>query len=122
VRLEVDTEPALMPLDKAVALGVVVNELVTNAAKHAYPPPAEGTIKVQLHRGDGAYTLQVADGGPGLPSEPSRTGLGMRLVRSLAQQLGATLTVSPPPGAAFTLRLPEEPTAGRPQATQARLL
>jgi two-component sensor histidine kinase len=122
VALEVDAEPALVPLDKAVALGVVVNELVTNAAKHAYPPPAKGTISVQLHRDGAALALQVGDGGPGLPNEPSKTGLGMRLVRSLVQQLGATLTISHLPGANFTVRLPDDVRDRPGQGAQGRLL
>src|SRR6185369_5810006 len=48
IKIEVKAEPAAMPLDRAVALGIVVNELVTNAAKHAYPAPAEGLIGVSL--------------------------------------------------------------------------
>jgi len=122
VSLEVDAEPALLPLDKAVALGVVVNELVTNAAKYAYPSPAKGTISVHLHRQDGAFTLQVGDGGPGLPGEPSKAGLGMRLVRSLVQQIGGALSVSHAPGATFTVRLPDELRADPTQAAQGRLL
>jgi two-component sensor histidine kinase len=122
VDLEVDAEPAVVPLDKAVALGVVVNELVTNAAKYAYPPPVHGTIVIRLARDDGSLVLQVEDSGPGLPKEVPKTGLGMQLVRSLVQQLGATLKVSRPPGAVFAIRLPDPGGRGTAQGAQARLL
>jgi two-component sensor histidine kinase len=107
IDLEVVAEPADLPLDKAVAMGVVVNELVTNAAKHAYPPPTRGPVSVKLRHVDGELVLTVGDSGKGLPAEPPPTGLGMRLVRSLVQQLGARLEVVHSPGAAFQVRLPD---------------
>ncbi|WP_133255028.1 sensor histidine kinase [Phenylobacterium hankyongense] len=106
VRIEVTAEPAALPLDKAVSLGVVVNELVTNAAKHAYPAPARGSISVRLGHRDGDLTLSVSDCGTGLPGTPSAHGLGMRLVRSLVQQNGGTLDIEHHPGATFTITLP----------------
>jgi two-component sensor histidine kinase len=120
VRLHCHVDPAVMPLDKAVALGVVVNELVTNAAKHAYPEPAGGPIEVKLVHAAPGLLLSVGDVGCGLPPETPSTGLGMRLVRSLVQQIGATLEIERGPGAVFRVRLPE---AAQPQqpAGQARL-
>jgi two-component sensor histidine kinase/PAS domain-containing protein len=120
VRLELTADPAVMPLDRAVALGVIVNELVTNAAKHAYPPPAAGVIGVALRRGPDGLVLTVADTGRGLPPDLPEGGMGMRLIRSLVQQIGAALDIEPQPGAAFHVRLaePTAPTAAR----QTRLL
>lgn len=105
VRLEVRSEPAALPLDMAVALGVIVNELVTNAAKHAYPPPASGAIVVELRRSAGGLDLIVADAGVGLSGQLG-AGLGMRLIRSLAQQIGATVERGDGPGAVFTVKVP----------------
>jgi two-component sensor histidine kinase len=122
VRLELEAEPAVLPLDKAVALGVVVNELVTNAAKHAYPAPAIGAISVRLVRDGAELRLTVGDSGPGFPAELPRSGLGMRLVRSLVQQMGATFTVEHNPGATFTVRVPDVATRGASQGAQTRLL
>jgi two-component sensor histidine kinase len=114
IDLKVVAEPTALPLDKAVAMGVVVNELVTNAAKHAYPPPARGLVSVKLAHADGELVLTVGDSGKGLPAEPSPTGLGMRLVRSLVQQLGARLEVVHSPGATFHVRLPDPQRPARP--------
>jgi two-component sensor histidine kinase/PAS domain-containing protein len=108
VRLEVVADPATLPLDKAVALGVVVNELVTNAAKHAYPAPASGVIAVALRRAPGELTLSVSDTGAGLPEAPCADGLGMRLVRSLVQQIGGAMEARSGPGATFSITLPEQ--------------
>ncbi len=89
-------------------IGMVVNELVTNAAKHG---DRDSPITVCFGRDDtGACVLSVSDGGPGLPpgfDPEANKGLGMRVVRSLTQQLGGTLSVGPGPegrGAAFTIR------------------
>lgn len=123
VRIELSAEPAVMALDRAVALGVVVNELVTNAAKHAYPPPSEGVVHVTLAHGPQGLVLSVGDSGQGLPAEPSNAGLGMRLVRSLVQQIGATLEIERHPGATFRVHLPEAPAqpAAGAAGGQARL-
>lgn len=122
VRIDVDAEPTMAPLDEAVALGLIVNELVTNAAKYAYPSPAAGVIRVGLHNRPGEeLVLRVSDEGRGLPVEGSPSGIGMRLVRSLVQQCHGELEVAHNGGASFTVRLPEH---GRPGArtTQSQLL
>ncbi|MDB5474565.1 MAG: sensor histidine kinase [Phenylobacterium sp.] len=106
VTLRLEAEPTSLPLDKAVAMGVLVNELVTNAAKHAYPPPASGQISVMLSQAGEELVLSVGDSGCGLPAEPPPDGLGMRLVRSLVQQIGGALQVEHHPGATFRVRLP----------------
>lgn len=123
IKIEIAAEPAALPLDRAVALGIVVNELVTNAAKHAYPAPAKGRIEVQLAHAPPGLMLCVADDGQGLPAELPSGGLGMRLVRSLVQQIGATLEIERNPGAVFRVRLAEAaPEAEAVTATnQARL-
>jgi two-component sensor histidine kinase/PAS domain-containing protein len=123
IRIVLDAEPASLALDKAVALGLVVNELVTNAVKHAYPPPAEGAILVKLRRAGAALTLSVSDRGQGLPPAASGKGLGMRLVRSLVQQAGAALTVEQEDeGVTFLVRLREAGVQPLVQEAQSRLL
>jgi two-component sensor histidine kinase/PAS domain-containing protein len=122
VRLDLACEPAALPLDMAVSMGVVVNELVTNAAKYAYPAPAGGVISVKLSRSTEAVTLSVGDSGVGLPAQPQGSGLGMRLVRSLVQQMGATLEVEHHPGATFKIRLPAVGLFPASAHGQARLL
>jgi two-component sensor histidine kinase len=122
VRLEFTAEPAIMSLDRAVALGVIVNELVTNAAKHAYPPPASGVISVDLRHGPEGLTISVCDRGRGLPAEASGAGMGMRLVRSLVQQIGGVLDVERGPGTTFRVRLPQAGVVARAAPSQARLL
>jgi PAS domain S-box-containing protein len=83
-------------IDHAAPLGLIANELVTNAIKHRDTDPA--VIRVALEAGPDGYALTVSDNGPGLPADfnpaKSRT-LGMRIVTALTRQLGGKLDVLP---------------------------
>lgn len=84
----------MLPSQQAVALGVVVNELVTNACKYACPPDAPGEIAVRLTLPEpGRFRLAVADRGAGIdPAAPARgSGLGSKLVEAMAATLQADL-------------------------------
>ncbi|MBC6980736.1 sensor histidine kinase [Caulobacter sp. 17J80-11] len=108
----VDAEPAVVSADLAVPLGLLVNELLTNAYKYAYPEGEGGEVQVRgASAPGGRYRLEVTDRGRGLPADfnlaGSRESLGMRVVTSLAAQLGGELTAgSAEPGARFTLEFP----------------
>jgi two-component sensor histidine kinase len=89
-RLSVEVEPITVTTDKAVSLGVMVGELVTNAFKYAYPDGAAGEIRISLEReGIERAVLAVADDGQGFdPSlEAKGTGLGSKILRALAQNI-----------------------------------
>jgi len=119
VHIEVAADPVAAPLEEAVALGLIVNELVTNAAKHAYPAPAHGGIRVSLHNANNELTLAVSDDGRGLTQGDRPNGIGMRLVRSLVQQCQGKLEVVDKDGASFIIRLPQH---GAPPAPQPSLV
>jgi two-component sensor histidine kinase len=104
--LEVTTQSVEAPIDAAIPLGMIANELVTNAAKYAYPAPIGGIIRVTCERDAGSLILTVADQGRGMTEPQSTGGLGMRLIGAMAKQLGAELSVGQGPGVTFTLRLP----------------
>lgn len=102
-----------LPRQTCQTLSLIVVELVTNAAKHAFVGRASGRIRIELRRADGAWTCQVADDGAGMRPRAAGTpgGDGMRLVRELARSLGATLLVHSDAGGVTTsLYLPYEPT------------
>src|SRR6202030_446332 len=86
--LKTDIESELLPTDRAIPIGLIVNELVTNAVKYAFPGEAKGTVMVTLKRVPGALRLTVADDGQGLDPQRADSGLGSRLVDAFAQQLG----------------------------------
>ena len=93
--LTLTAESIRLPTDRAVSLGVIVNELVSNAFKYAYAPSSPGEVRVSLTRdGDGgAFVLAVEDDGVGLGGEPRTqgSGLGGRLIRAMAQSLRSSV-------------------------------
>jgi two-component sensor histidine kinase len=96
ITLSCDIDEAAVPRDRAVSIGLVVNELVTNAAKHAFPGRDLGSITVTLrNRAEGGWHVTVADDGVGMPKDaalPEKgNGLGSRLVEAFARQAGGTL-------------------------------
>jgi len=113
--IAVTTEERIeIPTDRAIAAALLVNELVTNAAKYAYPGESCCKVWVALSRGPGeSIILSVRDEGKGLPPTfdlKSGSGLGMRLVDSFSQQLQADLqVVRRDPGTEFILTLPFSP-------------
>lgn len=110
VGLRSEIVPADVGIETAVPLGLIVNELVINAYKHAFPDGLHGSICLRLQALDGGQLeLSVVDDGVGLPADfdPMRTdSLGMRLVVSLAEQLDGSLVHSTPGdrGSRFAIR------------------
>ena len=86
--LKSDIESVLLPTDRAIPIGLIVNELVTNAVKYAFPGESSGTVKVALKRAPGELRLTVADDGKGVDPRRADSGLGGRLVEGFARQLG----------------------------------
>jgi two-component sensor histidine kinase len=95
--LELATSPVSLPIDTAIPCGLILNEILTNSLKHAFPPdrmPARPTIQLALDRApDGTCTLTVSDNGVGIGDVDPQQGrtLGLRLMRSLAQQVDGTI-------------------------------
>jgi two-component sensor histidine kinase len=113
VRLVVAAVACSIPLDVAVPCGLIVNELVTNALKHAFPSGRQGTITVSVGPvSDHELVVAVRDDGVGLPADfglGQGSGLGMVIVETLVHQLGATLTIERAGGTGFELRIPRLP-------------
>jgi len=82
-----------MPADQAVPLALIVTEAVSNSLKYAFPEGASGTITITLERREGAIRLEIADDGVGWSEAAGGEGIGLRLIRGFARQLGARLTI-----------------------------
>ncbi len=108
IGLRLETDDVRLEVGRAISCGLIVNELVTNALKHAFPDGASGEIRIAFRQRQDGYELVVADNGCGLPPGQSLDGdqsLGLRLVSILAEdQLKGRLTVVPGPGAEFRIR------------------
>jgi PAS domain S-box-containing protein len=117
IRCLAEANGVTLPLDLAVPCGMIINELVTNALKYAFPHQREESarhtcfIRVSMHQQNGEYTLVVADNGVGLPDGydwMNTTTLGMTLVRMLGRhQLGGQLALNNDQGLQITLTFTE---------------
>jgi two-component sensor histidine kinase len=101
IRLDIEAESHPIPLNQAVSVGLIINELLVNALKYAFPDDRDGRVSVTFTRTGHEYCLAVTDNGVGLStahesaSAPSSTGLGQRLIRSFVAQLGGRHEIEP---------------------------
>jgi PAS domain S-box-containing protein len=104
-----------MDMDRCVPIGLIVNELVSNALKHAFggQPPRPPAIVVALREAAAGYELEVRDNGVGIdaPAHTSQS-LGVRIVTSLAKQLGGSHRVEQDGGTRWVISFPREQTDG----------
>ncbi|MDX2201828.1 MAG: histidine kinase dimerization/phosphoacceptor domain -containing protein [Hyphomicrobiaceae bacterium] len=93
--IKFDSSPISLPTDKAVAFGIVVTELLTNACKYAYPATGRGEIRIRVSASGDDGCLVVEDDGVGLRHDaPSGTGLGSRIIGMMAASLGGSIDLS----------------------------
>ncbi len=117
--LATEVQPAQIGIDLAVPLGLVLNELVSNCLKHAFPGGRRGRITVRLERADaGGMRLIVADDGVGLPpgmTPADSPSLGLKLVTALAAQLDGRFTLDAQQGtvAVFSFPFASQADTGR---------
>ena len=98
IQLHLDLKPLFLDLDYAIPCGLIVNELLTNALKYAFPREKKptGRIEVKLHRKKNTVYLEIQDDGVGLPAgfnAADNHGLGLQLVRSLIEQINGTIHI-----------------------------
>lgn len=102
-----DLDPLEVAADKALPVALIVSEVVSNALKHAFSDAQKGTIRITLRReGAGRAVVTVADDGVGFSPDGARRGLGLRLVRAFAQQVGGEAGYRADGGTRFTLEFP----------------
>jgi PAS domain S-box-containing protein len=109
IALELEIEDVPLGVDRAIPCGLILNELISNALKHAFHDRKRGRIRVELARFERNLRLTVADDGVGLPTgfdARRSTSMGLQLVHTLARQLEADLIVKSDGGASFQLIFP----------------
>ena len=113
VELRVEGDEVRIPLDKAVPCALLVNELISNAFKHAFPSGRAGRVAVLLRsEADKMVRVEISDDGIGLPRDFSMealNSLGFPLVKALAEQISATLERLPGAGTGFAVKFSLEP-------------
>ncbi|WP_299820827.1 sensor histidine kinase [uncultured Pontibacter sp.] len=102
--LEYDVEPIWMNVEAAIPVGLICNELITNAFKYAFVNVSEPKLRLKLVNLDSEYLLQVSDNGAGMQTDPTKKTFGMDLVSSLLRQLDGKLHLDVTKGSTFTIR------------------
>jgi PAS domain S-box-containing protein len=106
IQIRIDVEDIYLGIKKAIPCGLIVNEIVTNAFKHAFLDRDRGEIVIMMQEKEGQVYLQIKDNGVGLPSDIdiSRTRtLGLRLIHDLIQQLGGVVEIERQQGTAYLI-------------------
>jgi two-component sensor histidine kinase len=106
ITINADIENVQLGVDTAIPCALIINELVSNSLKHAFPDGRTGDVTVALQRANGAYTLTVADNGVGFPPNVdfrATDSLGMQLVVTLVNQLDGTITLDRTKGTTFII-------------------
>ncbi len=106
---KLDLEPIVVPADKATPVALMVNELITNALKHAFKD-GPGNIGIKMSQPDGHLVIEVSDDGVGMDGAKGDTSFGMRLIRQLGRQLRADVEWrNASPGTHVVIRMPNGP-------------
>lgn len=108
IRLTTEIHRCFIPIGLALPLGLIVNELMTNAYKYAFPDNAQGTVTIRLYpEKDNIFCLSVSDDGVGLPSDFSireSDTMGSRIICILVEQIEGTLEIRQQAGTTFEIR------------------
>ncbi len=98
-------------VDQAIACGLIINELISNSLKHAFPEQQTGTITITLHSIDGDIEMSIQDNGIGIPNDlnwNNTNSLGLSLVYDLVtEQLEGSITLERYHGTVFNIKFPQ---------------
>lgn len=109
IELHADIEPISLEQDAAIPCGIIINEVLTNAFKYAFPDNRQGNIWVRFYLKENTRILEVQDDGAGFDSRKNGMSFGLQLVEILAQQLNGKVSIeSGPEGTRFSLVFPYE--------------
>jgi PAS domain S-box-containing protein len=106
ITLDIKARDVYLPIDAAVPCGLIINELVSNALKHAFKQRDKGLISIRFHHDGSAHVLVVSDDGVGLPKDldiENTESLGLQLVSTLTKQLRGTIEVTRTQGTSFSM-------------------
>ena len=107
IALRIDVHDVSLGVDMAIPCGLIINELVSNSLKHAFPFEKKGDILIRLTANTEDIELEVRDNGVGFPPEVdfrNTETLGLQLVLTLAEQIGASIRKNDMPGTSFVLK------------------
>ena len=106
IKLNVQVEDIMLDIDISIPLGLIVNELLTNSLKHAFPNHKNGKINIKFYKSNDEYILTVSDNGIGFPKNidyKNSDSLGLRLVTSLTEQIDGKIEFKNVSGTSFSI-------------------
>ncbi|MDD5677776.1 MAG: PAS domain S-box protein [Kiritimatiellae bacterium] len=116
VTMDVAVDNVALHIDQAIPCSLIINELVSNALKYAFPDNRRGVIRIRLQAGaNDLFRLEVGDNGVGFPSQVdfrNTASLGLQLVMTFVEQLGGSIERSPGPGTTFVVTFPAGKKSG----------
>lgn len=111
ITVSMDIDEIYFNIDTAIPCGLIINELISNSLKHAFPSGQKGEVKIELYKLEMGYELRISDNGIGLPDnwkKITRKNLGLQLVENLTKQLNGELQVNTnQTGTSFSIRFHE---------------
>lgn len=110
IKMNINVENLEIDINTTVPLGLIVNELVSNCLKHAFPDGIKGDINIDFHKINDEYVLKVCDTGVGFPEDldfKSTESLGMQLVTNLTCQIDGEIELDRSHGTEFTIKFKE---------------
>ena len=110
IEMELDVAPLSLEIDDAIPVGLILNELVSNAVKHAFSEGAGGMVGIRAEAKDGEIRLTISDNGAGFPEDldfRDTPSLGMQLVVTLVEQLEGTIELNRSGGTEFRITFPD---------------
>ena len=109
ITLVTDIAPLNLDVDTAIPLGLILNEVITNALKYAWPDGRAGTLHIALSESSGMLHLVVQDDGDGMPhnatEQPQGTGFGLNMIRTFSSKLNAEHTIRSEGGTVVELQI-----------------
>ena len=111
VRMTLDAGTVKVDINKAIPIGLIINELVSNSFKHAFSEGRTGDLNISIREDESTIVMTVHDNGPGIPADfdwQNAKSLGLRLVISLVEQLDGTIELERAGGTMFKITMPEK--------------
>lgn len=111
VKLEIDVEEIMIDINVTIPLGLILNELITNSLKYAFPGDKKGKLNVKFYKDGNEFFLIVSDNGIGFPEDfnfMKSDSLGVQLIDSLTGQLDGELEIEGTNGTTFRIKFPDK--------------
>jgi two-component sensor histidine kinase len=112
IQITIDSEDIYLPVDQAIPCALVVNEVLSNAFKHAFRGKTQGVLSVSAKQTDDHISIIIKDDGVGIPGDIDiykTTSLGLKLIRNLVLQLHGSVTITSNQGTKVMVEFPLQP-------------